>query len=198
LFNRKTVFILGAGASWHYGYPTGEDLVKKVIVAAENLATVFEISAMRLVQQYPKFVSQGRVDQRSVVNVVRGQWRAARDKCRDIANRLRVVNPLVVDYFLGQNPSVQEVGKLLVCWVIMESEEIYLAEGANANRRKAFEWSPLKHDRDCTSGLDITKYKDGWYRFILHKLVTGCIEGTNLRRNNGNYSPWVTTPAVGV
>jgi len=37
MFNRKTVFILGAGASWHYGYPTGEELVRKVIAAAASL-----------------------------------------------------------------------------------------------------------------------------------------------------------------
>ena len=41
MFKRKTVFILGAGASWHYGYPTGEDLVRKVIGAANRLAEVF-------------------------------------------------------------------------------------------------------------------------------------------------------------
>jgi len=32
-----TVFVLGAGASWHYGYPTGEKLVDRVIEMAERL-----------------------------------------------------------------------------------------------------------------------------------------------------------------
>ena len=44
MFKRKTVFILGAGASWHYGHPTGEDLVRKVIGAANRLAEVFNDS----------------------------------------------------------------------------------------------------------------------------------------------------------
>jgi hypothetical protein len=42
MFTNKTVFILGAGASWHYGYPTGEELVKQVIKRcelAENSST---------------------------------------------------------------------------------------------------------------------------------------------------------------
>jgi len=30
MFDAKTVFILGAGASWHYGYPIWEDLVRRV------------------------------------------------------------------------------------------------------------------------------------------------------------------------
>jgi hypothetical protein len=35
MFRNKTVFLLGAGASWHYGYPTGEELVRKVIERAK-------------------------------------------------------------------------------------------------------------------------------------------------------------------
>jgi hypothetical protein len=37
VFDNKTVFLLGAGASWHYGYPTGEELAKKVAVTAKEL-----------------------------------------------------------------------------------------------------------------------------------------------------------------
>jgi hypothetical protein len=39
-----TVFILGAGASWHYGYPTGEKLVQKVIEKAKCASTYFRHS----------------------------------------------------------------------------------------------------------------------------------------------------------
>ena len=35
MFKSPTVFILGAGASWHYGYPTGEELVKRIIEKAQ-------------------------------------------------------------------------------------------------------------------------------------------------------------------
>ncbi len=45
MFTNKTVFILGAGASWHYGYPTGEDLVKKVIKKSQEMANFFKNSA---------------------------------------------------------------------------------------------------------------------------------------------------------
>jgi hypothetical protein len=41
VFKNPTVFILGAGASWHYGYPTGEDLVKMVIQRADAAADYF-------------------------------------------------------------------------------------------------------------------------------------------------------------
>src|SRR6202022_1873931 len=42
MFRTPTVFILGAGASWHYGYPTGEELVKKVSETAKGLYSVEE------------------------------------------------------------------------------------------------------------------------------------------------------------
>lgn len=41
MFTEPTVFILGAGASWHYGYPTGEKLVEHVIAAATRAADFF-------------------------------------------------------------------------------------------------------------------------------------------------------------
>lgn len=41
MFKAKTVIILGAGASWHYGYPTGEELVKLVIDKARIATNYF-------------------------------------------------------------------------------------------------------------------------------------------------------------
>ena len=51
MFTNKTVFILGAGASWHYGYPTGEELVKQVIKRYE-LAEKFFDSSVQNVNQH--------------------------------------------------------------------------------------------------------------------------------------------------
>ena len=38
MFTNKTVFVLGAGASWHYGCPTGEGLTDSVISMATRLS----------------------------------------------------------------------------------------------------------------------------------------------------------------
>ena len=118
---------------------------------------------------------------------MREPWFLAQQKCKDIAERLRVVNPLVIDYFLGQNSTVQDIGKLLICWVILACEEKYLERQANPNRREALERSAIKQDRDSVTGLDIAAFKDNWYRFVLHKLATGCITGDDLLKNNVNF-----------
>ena len=176
MFKRKTVFILGAGASWHYGYPTGEDLVRKVIGAANRLAEVFNDSANRTNPHRPKYVARRKATA-PTSGEIRSQWIAAKEECQNLARRLRQVNPLVIDYFLGQNPSLQDIGKFLISWVIMECEELYLRMGGNANRIQLREYSgPI--------GGDNARYKDDWYRFILHKLIMGCVTSTDLLKNN--------------
>ena len=93
----------------------------------------------------------------------------------------------MIDYFLGQNRTLQDIGKILICWVIMACEEKYLERHANPNRSEALERSAFQQDRDTVTGLDITKFKDDWYRFILHKLVTSCRITSDLRRNNVSF-----------
>ncbi len=55
MFEKKTVFIIGAGASWHYGYPTGAELVESIIESALKIrAYLYEIrgSQIRRWQDY--------------------------------------------------------------------------------------------------------------------------------------------------
>ena len=58
MFNAKTTFILGAGASWHYGYSTGEELVKKVIQKAAYLCEYLEFSAAASHNVLPDFLER--------------------------------------------------------------------------------------------------------------------------------------------
>jgi hypothetical protein len=55
MFTKNTVFILGAGASWHYGYPTGEELVKKVIQKADYACDYLEYSTTNAHRVLPLF-----------------------------------------------------------------------------------------------------------------------------------------------
>jgi hypothetical protein len=38
MFDRPTVFVLGAGASWHFGYPIGEELLSRVMMPSTEFA----------------------------------------------------------------------------------------------------------------------------------------------------------------
>jgi hypothetical protein len=167
MFTNKTVFILGAGASWHYGYPTGEELVKKVIKISQEVAGFFADSATRRNAYVPKFVAQKSASHSD--QDLPAAWSAAQRECDALSKRLQHVNPPLIDYFLGQNRDLRDVGKLMIAWVILECAGIYSKNNANINRREALENSPRKIDRDESTMLDIAKYKDDWYRFVIYK-----------------------------
>jgi hypothetical protein len=171
MFSKPTVFIIGAGASWHYGYPTGEQLVKSVVTKANQAAIFFEQTARSrggtaISRHIPDFVAN-RPSSKAGIEQLQEQWLSASKLCSNLSTRLEEVSPLVIDYFLGQNAELQEVGKLMIAWVILECEARYMKEKRNHNR-------PVS-DRGSN---------DNWHRFLLDRLVSGCTESKSLLAND--------------
>jgi hypothetical protein len=161
--SNSTVFILGAGASWHYGYPTGETLVEKTIEKAEIALTYFEHSARIGNPDVPEYLAD------------RQQWANAVQETQKLKNGLEQVNPLVIDYYLGWNSDLQNIGRLLIAWVILECE--YLSARRNANR----------YDRSVLNRLDLQKYHDDWIRFVVHQIAIHCKESSDLLQNKVSF-----------
>jgi hypothetical protein len=185
MFINNTVFILGAGASWHYGYPTGEDLVKKVIAKAEIARDYFRTSTNYPNVQRPQYVARGVPENASLsTDDIKVQWHKAWSECTGLITGLQQVNPLVIDYFLGQNPTLQPIGKLMIAWVILERDKDYSRLLGNLNRQDLLRNSPDFDDRQRAKTVDVTKYKDDWYRFIIHRLTIDCTNSADLLRNN--------------
>lgn len=158
---KSTVFILGAGASWHYGYPTGEKLVKLVARKAGTLSRYYEHSLKVGNPSQPKFLNKS--------GSVQAQWQKALNECDGLRKGLVEANPLVIDYFLGLNPGFQDVGKLLIAWAILECEHESRKAKRNINRNHT------------------TAVEDDWCRFITHQLGMGCEESTDLLRNKVSF-----------
>jgi hypothetical protein len=74
MFTERTVFVFGAGASWHYGYPTGEELVKKVRQKAKFASQFFENSMTTNSEVRIAFLSDQLEKQKLPLQE---QWRAA-------------------------------------------------------------------------------------------------------------------------
>jgi hypothetical protein len=161
--SNSTVFILGAGASWHYGYPTGETLVEKVIEKAEVALKYFEHSVRIGNPEVPEYLAD------------RNQWVNAVQETKKLKTGLEQVNPLVIDYYLGWNPDVQSIGRLLIAWVILECEHV--SARRNANRY-------LKSE---LHRLDLTKYHDDWIRFLIHQIAIHCVESSDLLLNKVSF-----------
>jgi hypothetical protein len=176
MFNPKsTAFILGAGASWHYGYPTGETLVKKVIAKAvfarKNIQAILQNGSATA--NCPKYVTRNSPTPNPLgLKGMKNDWTAALQECEDLINRLTTVDPIVIDYFLGLNPDLSDIGKLMIAWVLLECEAFYCKYKVNVNHQES------THN---------TKTADNWYRFLVHKLVTGCADGNDLLRNKVSF-----------
>jgi hypothetical protein len=165
MFRKSTVFVLGAGASWHYGYPTGEGLIDSVMSMASRLSGYCEqrLRSGQVVQIIPQYVEE-RIDSTKGIAGAKGGWETVRDECELFCDRLKAVRPLLIDHFLAWNEELRPIGKLMIAAAILECEASWLRVRVNQNSR------------------DITK-PDDWYRFIIHKLVYGCGKSSELLDN---------------
>jgi hypothetical protein len=166
MFREDTVFVLGAGASWHYGYPTGEELVLEIREKADRLFSDVSIletaGAHSLLDFQLDELGLTREEARSYPTPGT-QWQRLRTLSQSMAQRLRLINPLVIDYFLGQNRDLQKLGRLLIGAVLLQCEK---------HRRPANRPPHEKHD---------------WYRFLFYKLCENCNQSDDLLRNRVSF-----------
>lgn len=194
MFDAKTVFILGAGASWHYGYPTGENLVKDII---EKAKTAIDILKEGFDSQSfdSRWIQLEYFKQENYRGLGDGaKIRKILEECSEFIKRAQQVNPPVIDYFLGQNRDLQNIGKLMIAWVILEHESKYEEREKhggnwNLNHLRRMKNSPYVHEQaDAHPGkIQINNYKDDWYRFLLYKLIMRCKKSEDLLINEVNF-----------
>jgi hypothetical protein len=183
MFRKETTFILGAGASWHYGYPTGEMLTKKVIDQARMLERYFASLATAFARDLPRFVN----DQAPEKEMISFAWAYARDKSAKLVTRLEAVNPTLIDYFLKHNSDLADIGKLAIALVISDCEAESQRGRVNSNRRESLSRQRLREGLSAVSALDHTAFNDDWLRFVLHRLTVGIEASADLRRNKINF-----------
>src|SRR5262245_54305569 len=162
MFKKQTVFILVTGASWHYGYPLGEDLVRLVVEEARALATYH-----REFERHDQFLTRYAA---AKPGDTAEKNQTVRFKCEALANRLLELNPPVIDYFLGHSPSLQGIGRLLIALVILRAENEFRNNRCNANHN---------------AGEDRNKFHriDDWCRFINYQLAADCRSAEDLLKN---------------
>ena len=193
MFREPTAFILGAGASYHYNYPTGEQLVKAAIKKAQHLENFISQHTQTgfISSCWPKYIAEkyNYSDDPDEVSFDKKPelWEKTKDECKAFAQNLKHSNSLLIDYFLANNEELRSIGKLIVAWVILECETEYFSKGGNQNRIKILENSIIgskqKEASDLKHQLRNNGCPDDWCRFILHKLVTGWDKEQRLKDN---------------
>ena len=178
MFEEETVFILGAGASWHYGYPTGEDLVKKVIEKSRSLRNYLSFDRTfkditLLLKNLPSFIVDKLPNKDPVLKDVLLINSHFIKKCNELEKRLKIVNPPVIDYFIKDNHDLEEIGKILISMVITECEIEYFRSNISIHNSTDFcpYINPNRTSADQRELLEKKQDKDKWLRFIVYKLL---------------------------
>src|SRR5438445_12091565 len=122
MFESQTVIVLGAGASCHYGYPTGEELVQRVINCTQAFREYCKNrkTAGFNINQFPRFMNPTGAEfdhQRSSA-----LWDQQIELCTDLIARLEAVEPVVIDYFLGWNEQLHELGRTMIAAALLQCE----------------------------------------------------------------------------
>jgi hypothetical protein len=102
MFENNTVFILGAGASANYGYPTGERLIDEVLGDGEEILSLLRVPFKfhYVVQSVPRVVEDG-YDKSGGLYAARDSWKKRNSECDELIRRIELVRPLFIDYFLA-------------------------------------------------------------------------------------------------
>jgi hypothetical protein len=152
MFKKKTVFILGAGASWHYGYPTGEELVRSVKAKAFCILHAYHgqngPSGKTLAhhpETYPKHLNN------------RADFNDFLHRLSAIDQMLEQANPLVIDDFLDRNEGIASIGKILIAMVLFDCEKEAKIRSGKIDEK-------TKQDTG----------KGDWIRYIVQQLTVGC------------------------
>ncbi len=168
MFKEKTVLILGAGASRHYGYPTGEQLILKVCKLAEKWRK--EIKSIMHPHEHSIPVSLNmHNDLFPLLNfpnnychdsqLVLPKQKILLEKLETLASKLKSLDPINIDTFLRDHPQLQEIGKILIASVLLDCEE------------HSIKIPHIDHQRKLEMTTDADK-RDNWYRFLIHALAS--------------------------
>jgi len=155
MFESKTVFIVGAGASHEVGFPVGAKLTEQI---ADVLGPVNYIPAgLHYVNNVPRAMS------RAVNGLIKGPDQIRTDAIEDACHRIKVAMPGVVsiDNFIdlhSSNRAVEMIGKIAISYCILRAEN---------NSRLAFDRSNI-YNR-----LPLTKVADTWYQRLFRLAAEG-------------------------
>ncbi len=167
MFVKPTVFILGAGASWHYGYPTGSELIEEVVKKAQELLNKLEAYSQ---------VSRGSVNYSGNAQAIFPQYILDKignedtslfhlkyaesiQECKNLISRIEEANPLVIDHFMNYNRDLSVLTKMLIAQIILECEK------ENETKKLHLE-------------------RGNWCRYLVHQMMIGCDDPNNFIDNN--------------
>jgi hypothetical protein len=143
-----TVFILGAGASVPYDYPTGQGLRERIIKHAFGEKLIYESLGRNQELPFPIFNCKTYSELMQMGSIFSNIFSNA---------------PISIDKFLNNNPKYAEMGKLSILCNILEAENLsQFNEKIKTDEHKKQDWYRHLFDRMTDS---IINKKNGYEEF---------------------------------
>ena len=165
MYETKTTYLLGAGASKHFGFPTGPELLGNVKNIIGQLWDFLEQSKFLHDLSVPDLVQEA-VEQSANAEKICKEIVTLQLQCDFLRDRLETGLPTVIDYFIGLNPDIAQICKLLVAKVIIDAEILGQNEHSKNSARPP---------------------EQNWLRFIANNLKANCRNSDDLMKNNINF-----------
>ncbi|PJE14250.1 MAG: hypothetical protein CK430_05410 [Legionella sp.] len=197
MFSKSTLFILGAGASLPYGYPTGLNLVKEIINNIDKDEIFFPLRhsesfanlnlerftnnlvSCPKIQNIPDNVPVNNnypikagvtVDMIQVDNKGFYFPRTPLNdllELKELKDALIQFSPISIDTFLRDNPKYGAAGKIMIIYTLLKLENL--------------------NDFKPSSPEKSNKLDDNWYPYLLNDILYGCAENPdNILNSNLN------------
>ncbi|MFN7902014.1 MAG: SIR2 family protein [Holosporales bacterium] len=169
MLKNKTTLILGAGASYHYGFPTGETLIREVCEEAKKFINLIEASK---IPQHPfannfTFQCFSNIYHGDTSPLPGGHYKhderrnkaaVLQQEISTISEKIISLDPLNIDTFLRDQPSLQKIGTFLITLVLLKCE-------SKCKKVPEKDYTQKKSNNPDTE-------LGHWYRFLLHVLTT--------------------------
>ena len=156
MFRRPTVFVIGAGASWHYGYPTGDGLIKLTRHFAQSLRADVD-RFLKLAWFVELDYQKGRYGRQP--NDGMTHHTRTKEECDEFINALDDFAPRSIDHFLSHKPALGDLGRMLIARALSECW------------KKSLERRPYQRSDDHSEYHH--QSSDDWVRFVFDILSSG-------------------------
>lgn len=162
MFKEKTVIILGAGASCHYDYPSGEGLIDNLINNAKNIFDPYFNYANDYSKEKfyrPSMPSLNIKPSSATMPDIPTDYHDFNTLLKKLHDSLESFDPVMIDSFLNNNRSLRGIGTLMIAYEILKCEN---TEKLNRNNTE----------------------KNNWYKYLVDSIVSGCVESADILKNN--------------
>lgn len=151
MFKNPTTIILGAGASWHYGFPTGEALINDIIADIDEFRPYLECGQT----QFNSKLNNEDINYLKNNNFFNESY-------TKLSDDLKSFSPLVIDYFLSQFKEHEKVGKEMIAYEILKREKEISKYYGHRNADEKGE------------GLSDKEDDGNWYKYLSNAIISNC------------------------